>query len=217
MEYTINEVIAARIRHIRQKHNMSQNALGEKVGLGGTSISNYENKYSEPSMEILRKMADVFGVNISYFVDDGDARFEMPRLSQSGVVSQMMPYYKIDNVNGILLNDSKLSDGYVLFPWKDTYTNDIICTNIPDYAMAAAGFKQAEYIFVDTVSLPSCGDVSLIYDICNKKMLLRKYVTDGPMVMLVPDDYSKELPTIYTDKNDPDYQLIGPVVRWTNS
>lgn len=212
------KIIAARIKHIRTAHKMSQKELGKRIGCGSTTISNYEICYSEPSVEALMKMADVFNIDASYFLPSrAENSFEMPRLSQNGVVTQAMPYYKITNTNGLLLKDDNLADGYIVFPRKTTYTNDIICTDIPDSSMAAAGFRQGEFLFVDTVALPLNGEYVLIYEAENSKMLLRKYLADGPMITLLAEDFEKAVPAIYTDKNQSDYQLVGTVVRWTSS
>ena len=213
----IYKIIGARIQYIRTMNNMSQVELGKKIGFGGTTISNYENAYSEVSVDILHKIADVFGINISYFTDisqDLEPELIQQMLAQKDVVIQFIPYYKISNTNGILLQDKKIADGLVHFPWKSMYSNTIICTDIPDNDMAKLEYKKGEYIFVNTCARPMSGDVALVYDTIEKKMILRKYMTDGPMVTLLAEGYSDVAP-IYSDITDPDYKVIGPVVRST--
>ncbi|MCX7748909.1 MAG: helix-turn-helix domain-containing protein [Clostridia bacterium] len=57
-----------RLKELRDLYGTSQKELGEYVGVGRTSIANYEAGISEPSIDSLKKIAQYFGVTIDYLL-----------------------------------------------------------------------------------------------------------------------------------------------------
>ena len=57
--------IGAHIRRLREKAGRSQTWLGEKVGVGQTTISSWESGRTEPSRSDTRKVAQALSVDIS--------------------------------------------------------------------------------------------------------------------------------------------------------
>lgn len=49
-----------RIRLLRRSKGVTQTELGQAIGVGKTTISNYETGYSSPDTETLSKMAQYF-------------------------------------------------------------------------------------------------------------------------------------------------------------
>jgi transcriptional regulator with XRE-family HTH domain len=56
--------------YLRKQKNWSQHDLSDQVGVQVTHISRLENGKSQPSVELLRKIAQAFGVTMDYLVDD---------------------------------------------------------------------------------------------------------------------------------------------------
>lgn len=56
------------LKDLRKKHHMSQHALGERLGLGQTTIANYEKKTRFPNQDILASIADQFHTSIDYLL-----------------------------------------------------------------------------------------------------------------------------------------------------
>jgi transcriptional regulator with XRE-family HTH domain len=56
--------------YLRKQKNWSQQELGDQVGVQVTHISRLENEKSQPSVELLRKIAQAFGVTMDYLVDE---------------------------------------------------------------------------------------------------------------------------------------------------
>lgn len=61
-----------KIKMLRQQKNINQAELGKIVGVGKTTISNYETGYSVPDLETLIKLADYFGVTTDYLLGRSD-------------------------------------------------------------------------------------------------------------------------------------------------
>ncbi len=62
-----------RLAQTRKKHGLTQEALGELVGLAKLQIYRYEKGASQPTLEVLKKMAVVLHVSIDELVfDEGE-------------------------------------------------------------------------------------------------------------------------------------------------
>ena len=57
-----------RIRELREARNMSQEALGRRVGRSKPVISSYENNIKTPPLDVLIDMSNVFNVSLDYLV-----------------------------------------------------------------------------------------------------------------------------------------------------
>ncbi len=61
------ECFSERLKEIRKKNHMTQEELAQILGVGKSTISNYETGYSKPDSVNLIKIADVFNVSLDYF------------------------------------------------------------------------------------------------------------------------------------------------------
>lgn len=58
------ETIGNRIRIYRKSRGLSQEKLGEMIGVGQNTISNYENGAREPDRDTIEAIADAFNCSI---------------------------------------------------------------------------------------------------------------------------------------------------------
>ena len=61
-----------RIRELRLLHNLSQESLGNVIGVKKYAVYSYEKGRSSPEMKGLIGLADYFGVSIDYLVGRTD-------------------------------------------------------------------------------------------------------------------------------------------------
>lgn len=71
MEYKPEE-IGKLIKAERKKHKMSQDELGEELGVTGKQISNYEHGAPMPPMDILLKICKFFDCELGYILGEKD-------------------------------------------------------------------------------------------------------------------------------------------------
>lgn len=57
-----------RIRDLRKKARLSQQALADEIGVFRNTISNWETGYSQISLENAKNVAEYFGVTIDYLL-----------------------------------------------------------------------------------------------------------------------------------------------------
>ncbi len=62
-----NEV-GSRLKEIRQKLKMTQQQLGEKLGINGSAVAKYENGISFPTGKMLNLLASQYNVSMDYLV-----------------------------------------------------------------------------------------------------------------------------------------------------
>lgn len=57
-----------RIQQLRISHNMSQEALGKKLGRSKSVVCGYENNLRVPPLDVLTNIAAIFNVSLDYLV-----------------------------------------------------------------------------------------------------------------------------------------------------
>lgn len=61
-----NRLFGERIKNLRNQKKMTQQELGNVVGLTSTGISYWESGKAIPNFETMTKLSDYFGVSIDY-------------------------------------------------------------------------------------------------------------------------------------------------------
>lgn len=61
-------MFANRIKYLRHSRELNQVQLSDKLGVAKQSVSNWENDNIMPSVEMLEKIADFFGVSTDYLL-----------------------------------------------------------------------------------------------------------------------------------------------------
>ena len=73
-----DESFGQRLLALRKQKGWSQPELGKQMGTSGPIIGRYERGEMTPSIEVAKRLAEVFGVTLDYLVDDR----EMPNILQ---------------------------------------------------------------------------------------------------------------------------------------
>jgi transcriptional regulator with XRE-family HTH domain len=62
--------LAEKLVQLRKERGWSQTELGERIGVHIAHLSRLENDKSQPSVEMLQKLAKAFGVTMDYLMDE---------------------------------------------------------------------------------------------------------------------------------------------------
>lgn len=62
--------LSEKVKIFRKNLNLSQKDLGKKVGIDQKQICRYETGESDPPIDILKKLAEVFGVTVDFLLND---------------------------------------------------------------------------------------------------------------------------------------------------
>lgn len=82
-----------KLKELRKEQNLTQEEIGELCEVGKTTISNWENNITQPPFEIVKRLAQYFGVTIDYLLnftqEDAD---NMEKLKQALKQAGMWDY-----------------------------------------------------------------------------------------------------------------------------
>ncbi len=99
-----------RIQELRMGLNLSQEALGKKIGRSKSVVCGYENNTAVPPLAVLVDLAVIFNVSLDYLV--GIDKQEMVSISalknsQKDLVYSMIDEFKSDTSNCVGLTDKQ--------------------------------------------------------------------------------------------------------------
>ncbi|MCQ5130833.1 helix-turn-helix domain-containing protein [Butyricicoccus faecihominis] len=57
-----------RLKELRENKNLTQDQVGKRLELTGASISGYENNIAMPPLDILKRLALLYGVTTDYLL-----------------------------------------------------------------------------------------------------------------------------------------------------
>ena len=61
-------VVSDSIKKLRKKNNMTQDELAEKLCVTRQAVSSWENGKTEPDVETLTRLAEIFDVSVEYII-----------------------------------------------------------------------------------------------------------------------------------------------------
>ena len=74
-----------RIAALRKEKRISQISLSMKMNVSQKTISAYENGKSEPSISILKKLAQIFDTSVDYLIEYTDIKTPIDKINQSQI------------------------------------------------------------------------------------------------------------------------------------
>ena len=80
------------IRRLRLERGLRQEELGNLLGVSKQSVSNWENENIMPSVELLLRIADYFGVSLDYLLERGRRTVDVTGLTdmQTAHIQQLI-------------------------------------------------------------------------------------------------------------------------------
>lgn len=75
-------MLNVRIRELRRAHNLTQVEFANRLSVAKQTVSNWENDNIQPSIDMLMKIADCFGVSTDYLLGrSNDNSLDVSRLT----------------------------------------------------------------------------------------------------------------------------------------
>ena len=101
-------------KKLRIKNKYTQEDIANKFDMAKTGISYWENGKSEPSLEVIEKLAELFNVSIDYLLGNSDTendyRIMHNRTNVIGVVPAGVPLEAIEDIIGEIEYPSRFED-----------------------------------------------------------------------------------------------------------
>jgi transcriptional regulator with XRE-family HTH domain len=78
-------LIGERLREARERKNLKQTQVKSRTGINNKTLSGYENGVSEPDLETLKILADLYEVSVDWLAGRTDNMSEKVRESTEGI------------------------------------------------------------------------------------------------------------------------------------
>jgi len=149
--------LGEKIKELRRAVGMSQLELANKIKVGKTTISNYENGYSIPTFDIREKLADALDASLEYFLSDE----EIDNLSDNHIyfsrVTKIPVFEKNSSYEIITSNQNRYIPRYLEIPsCKNVRTGNFVSIQCPDNAMDNLNIKKGDFIVIETIESIPC-------------------------------------------------------------
>ena len=69
----VNENIGKAIKRLREERGMLQSELAKKIGVSNKAVSSWESGRTEPNLNMIKQICNVFGVTYNTLLDCGNA------------------------------------------------------------------------------------------------------------------------------------------------
>ena len=80
--------LGSRIQKLRKENKLTQQELAKKINLSHPQLVRYENKDVQPPADVLKKIANIFGVSIDYLVNGENDQKAKETLQDDALLNQ---------------------------------------------------------------------------------------------------------------------------------
>lgn len=188
-------MIGERLKKLRENKNMTQGDVAEALGVNTATISKYESNSLEPSIESIKKLADLYDITIDELLKD--EQFDVSKINVLEVLkeqkdmklkgnlyhnTQIIFAYNTNNIEGSKLTEDQTR---YIYETNTLLTEKDSAINIDDVIETMNHFKLVDYMI----------------DIANKKLsedmikqfhkILKEGTSDSQKDWFVVGDYKK--------------------------
>lgn len=90
-------VVGERIKELRTQKKLTQTELAKMVGLTYIQIGRYETQKSNPSSDVLQKLASVLDTTTDYLMNGGQDEVVATQLKDKELLNQFKAVEQLDN------------------------------------------------------------------------------------------------------------------------
>lgn len=99
-----------RLKTLRESQGLTQSDLAIHLNTARSTITAYENETNEPSIDMLIKISDIFGVSLDYILGKTEQKYNVELLDKS-TNNLLMSVNLLDkNTKKLIMKISKLKD-----------------------------------------------------------------------------------------------------------
>lgn len=198
--------IGTRIKKLREKFDMSQDELGNLLGVSDKTISSWEINRTEPKMGAVQRLADIFKVSTDYMIR-GEEYIKDEQLYQQLDISYIkVPLYgPISCGNGMFVDDDILE--YVAVP--DSGLNpryEYFAQYADGDSMITAGINNGDIVIFQKSSTIDDGKIGC-FCIDENVATCKKIKKGSSFIQLIP--MNPKYDPIVIDLNNSNFRIVG--------
>lgn len=202
-----------RIKQLREEKGISQLEFAKKINLTQQSVSAYEKGIREPSLDILKTIADFFGVSTDYILSKSDVRNPIKNIIPAtkllsipivGRVPAGEPLLASENIEGYLPIDASM--------YGITNPDDFFFLRVAGDSMNKV-VKNGSYVLIRKQDYAEDNDVVVAIVNGDEEATLKRFKELGNgFVALKPESYSDEFVDRIISLKDTNFKILGKVI-----
>ena len=199
----MDSMFGKKVRELRENARMTQEALGEKLGLSPAAVGAWEAGRAKPRLGKMQELADLFGVSVSSLIG------EQSSVPVVGVQTGMVPLVATSHMGSAADDEEPLLEVPVPI--------HIIQRHDGCFAVRAEGgcmdkrYPSDSIIVIDPRMEPKVGD-AVMARFQDGRSVIRAYMPGSSILMLSPDSWSGEYEDIIIHADDDPVELVGVAV-----
>lgn len=206
----MSSLIGKRIKYLREKIGITQTQLAKLVGIGKSTLSEYESGKANPTAEVIKKIANSLNVSADYLLGLKDTYEPFDEVTKVDVpeIIKYVPLYEVE-----------VSAGNGVFP-NGFYYSEAIPVTFPnvDYAFKVMGDSMEPLISNGSIVLvkatPVADSGKMIVCLYDDLMLLKWFYQNDENIILFSENPNYPPIVVNPDKR---FQIIGIVESNINS
>ena len=201
--------IGTTIKMLRENKNISQEELGNVLGVSDKTISSWEINRTEPKMGIVKLLADYFGVSTDYLIK-GDLSKDAMIYSKLNIDFIRIPLYSTLCCGDGGFNEDNIIE-MVAVPSKGLNPNLEYFAQIADgESMKDAGIGDGDLLVFERVDKVDNGVIGCFCIDLNKAMC-KKYKEQDGMIILMP--MNNEYDPKFIDPLNSHFRCLGKLKK----
>lgn len=176
-----------RLKKLREENGLLLADLSDKFGLSKTAFSNYENDYRKPGLDLVKELAEFFGVSVDYLlgVKNPDEVMSAEMVREHGYTSQkeleIVPV--LGNISaGLPILAQEHIIEYKKVPYEKVKGADYFYLKVQGNSMINAGIHDQDEVLIRRQPEVENGDIAAVL-IDNEATLKRLYHAEKKLIL----------------------------------
>ena len=165
------------LKYYRKREGLTQEELAARLGVRKSTICNYENGYSQPTIATLQLLAEFFHISLDVLM----GKIQVREPSDSSII--ILPV--------LSSSTAEPTDENLTFPSTYLKNGNYFAIYLPDDAMASANLHRGDLVICQKQLALQNGDLAAVF-VDDMGVLLRYYYIEENQITLISS--GKNLP-----------------------
>ena len=211
--------IGEKIKELRTLKGLSQADLSKKIGIGKTTISNYETGYSKPLLDIIIKISRALDASLEYFYTPEEIEYFKDNHMYFTRVTKIPVFEIKTDYETINSNNTAHVTTYVEIPSiNNLRVGNYVIIRCPDNAIDKLNIKKGDFVVINRFNKENSFDIDLMdngkiyaFEYQNKTYIRRLFFGNSNTFTIVTDSISMPQKPITVSFNE--IKIIGQCIN----